>query len=106
MNVTSYSEGRMDSLRAASDRVVICLEKAEADLKAVEHRLEEEFQQTYAGRGVSKFSRSTPQRGAINLSSKLQQCDKDTYQSLDNYLSRIPSLAGKPSVHPAKAEKA
>ena len=44
----------MDSLRAASDRVVICLEKAEADLKAVEHRLEEEFQQTYAGKGVSR----------------------------------------------------
>ncbi|KAK9902129.1 hypothetical protein WJX75_005428 [Coccomyxa subellipsoidea] len=46
----------MDSLRAASDRVVICLEKAEADLKAVEHRLEEEFQQTYAGRGANPLS--------------------------------------------------
>lgn len=50
----------MDSLRAASDRVVICLEKAEADLKAVEHRLEEEFQQTYAGRGVSNSAKVLP----------------------------------------------
>ncbi len=44
----------MESLRAATDRFVICLEKAEADLKAVAHRLEDEFQDTYGGSGVTK----------------------------------------------------
>lgn len=43
----------MESLRSAADRLVILLGKAEADLKAVTHRYEEEFQQRYAGKGVS-----------------------------------------------------
>ncbi|BDA51102.1 hypothetical protein COCOBI_17-3220 [Coccomyxa sp. Obi] len=46
----------MESLRAATDRVVICLEKAEADLKAVAHRLEDEFQDTYGGCGANPLS--------------------------------------------------
>ncbi|CAL8466208.1 g5744 [Coccomyxa elongata] len=46
----------MESLRAATDRVVICLEKAEADLKAVAHRLEDEFQDVYGGCGANPSS--------------------------------------------------
>lgn len=46
----------MESLRAATDRVVICLEKAEADLKVVAHRLEDEFQDTYGECGANPFS--------------------------------------------------
>ncbi len=49
----------MESLRAATDRIVICLEKAEADLKAVAHRLEDEFQDVYGGCDVSK-DKATP----------------------------------------------
>ena len=42
----------MDSLSSASDRLVLCLEVAEADLRAVAHRLEDEFYQRYSGKRV------------------------------------------------------
>jgi hypothetical protein len=45
----------MDNLAGASDRLVLCLEKAEADLKVVAHRLEEEFNQRYLGKRVSRM---------------------------------------------------
>ena len=39
----------MTSLPAASEHFIACLEKAEADLKAVARRFEEEFQERCAG---------------------------------------------------------
>ena len=45
----------MDNLKTATDRVIFSLGGAEADLKAVAHRLEEEFHERYAGKGVSDF---------------------------------------------------
>ena len=39
----------MTSLPAATEHFITCLEKAEADLKAVARRFEEEFQERCAG---------------------------------------------------------
>ena len=39
----------MSNLPAASEHFIACLEKAEADLKAVARRFEEEFQERCAG---------------------------------------------------------
>lgn len=50
----------MDSLESAADRLVLCLERAEADLKAVSHRLEVEIHQRYSGKGVRREPQDVP----------------------------------------------
>ena len=44
----------MEDLAASADGMVISLRRADADLSAVMHRLENEFQQRFEGREVMK----------------------------------------------------
>ena len=44
----------MEDLAASADGLVISLRRADADLSAVMHRLETEFQQRFKGREVMK----------------------------------------------------